>query len=103
MPLLTERYAGQIAGVLSCYDRVIITGTLPGVCYPEGMATYLRIHDVRLFDYPRFVEPLREALRTNAEQLAREHGMEIEFIRSVGAFRKEDRIKAVLAQRGLQP
>jgi hypothetical protein len=103
MPLLTERYAGQIAGVLSCYDRLIITGTLPGVCYPEGMATYLRIHDVRLFDYPRFAEPLREEIRANAEQLAREQGIAIEFIRSVGAFRKEDRIKAVLAVRGLQP
>src|SRR5260370_1358876 len=30
---LTERYAAQIAGVLSCYHRVVITGTLPGVCY----------------------------------------------------------------------
>ena len=27
--LLTERHAGQIAGVLSCYDRVIVPGTLP--------------------------------------------------------------------------
>jgi len=26
MTLLTERYAPQIAGVLSCYDRIIITG-----------------------------------------------------------------------------
>ena len=27
---LVERYGGQIAGVLSCYDRVVITGTLEG-------------------------------------------------------------------------
>jgi hypothetical protein len=27
--LLTERHAKQIAGVLSCYDRVIVQGTLP--------------------------------------------------------------------------
>ena len=103
MPLLTERYASQITGVLSCYDRIILTGTLPGVCFPEGMATYLRVHGVRLFDYPRFAEPLREAIRQNAEQIAREHGVEIEFIRSVGAFRKEDRIRALLHERGMQP
>jgi hypothetical protein len=29
MPRLTERYADLIRGVLSCYDRVIIMGTLP--------------------------------------------------------------------------
>jgi hypothetical protein len=103
MALLTERYAAQIAGVLSCYDRIVITGTLPSVCFPEGMATYLRLHGHRVFDYPRFAEPLREAIRQNAERIARESGLAIEFIRSVGAFRKEDRIRAILAERGDQP
>jgi hypothetical protein len=103
MALLTDRYAAQIAGVLSCYDRIVITGTLPSVCFPEGMATYLRLHDVRLFDYPRFAEPLREAIRHNAEQIAQENGLTIEFIRSVGAFRKEDRIRTILEQRGTHP
>ena len=28
---LTERYRGRLAGVLSCYDRIIVTGTLPGL------------------------------------------------------------------------
>jgi hypothetical protein len=103
MSLLTERYAGQIAGVLSCYDRLVITGTLAGVCFPEGMAKHLRVQGIRLFDYPHFAEPLRNEIRANAERLAREHGVRIEFVRAVGAFRKEDRIKAVLAERGTQP
>ena len=30
---LTERYDDRIAGMLSCYDRWVITGTLPMVCY----------------------------------------------------------------------
>jgi hypothetical protein len=101
--LLTERYAAQIAGVVSCYDRLIIMGTLPGVCYAEGMAAYLRSRSIRLFDYARFVEPLREEIRHNAERLAREHGLEIEFIRSAHAFRKDERIRALLDQRGEQP
>ena len=29
LTLLTERHAEQIAGVLSCYDRMIVQGTLP--------------------------------------------------------------------------
>ena len=36
MQLLTERYRERLVGVLSCYDRVIITGTLPGACYAAG-------------------------------------------------------------------
>jgi hypothetical protein len=103
MALLTERYAEQIAGVISCFDRMVIMGTLPGVCYAEGMATYLRIHGIRLFDYPRFAEPLRDEVRANAERLAAEQGLTIEFVRSAGAFRKEDRVQAVLAARGTAP
>jgi hypothetical protein len=103
MVLLTERYAAQIAGVLSCYDRIVITGTLPGVCYAEGMARHLGVHGIRLFDYPRFAEPLRDEIRQNAERLARESGLEVEFIRSARAFRKEDRVRAILDRRGEQP
>ncbi len=28
MELLTERYCNDIAGTLSCYNRIVITGTL---------------------------------------------------------------------------
>lgn len=38
---LTERYEDRIAGVLSCYDRVVVTGTLPTVCYAAGMTKFL--------------------------------------------------------------
>lgn len=52
--LLIERYAKQIRGVLSCHDRVVVMGTLPGVCYAEGMAAHLRAKSICLFDCPRF-------------------------------------------------
>ena len=34
--LLTDRHAQQIAGVLGCYDRVIVQGTLPVFATPTG-------------------------------------------------------------------
>src|SRR5438132_13091399 len=91
LQLLTERRSSQIAGVLSCYDRMLIQGTLPGLCFAEGMTGYLYAHRVRIFDYPRWAQPLREALRENAERLAAENGLEIEFIRRAKSFRKEDK------------
>jgi len=39
--LLTDRYRDRLHGVLNCYDRVVITGTIPGVCYAQGMTAYL--------------------------------------------------------------
>jgi hypothetical protein len=38
---LTDRYDDRIAGILSCYDRLLITGTVPVICYAEGMTRFL--------------------------------------------------------------
>ena len=35
---LVNRYAVNMHGVLSCYDRILIMGTLPGACYADGMS-----------------------------------------------------------------
>lgn len=97
--LLTEQHAEKISGIISCYDRIVIQGTLPGFCYAQGMTGYLNTNGIRIFDYPVFAEPLRDALRENAEKIARENGVEIEFIRKKN-FRKEDRIQQILQERG---
>jgi hypothetical protein len=64
--LLTERYDARSAGVLSCDDRVVITGTLPGVCYADGMTWFIHANGVRIFDYPQFAMTLRDRVRDRA-------------------------------------
>jgi hypothetical protein len=80
MDLLTTRYEESLAGVLSCYDRIVVTGTLPGACFAEGMTSFLYSRGIRIFDYPQFALPLRERIRANAQALATEHGAAIEHI-----------------------
>jgi hypothetical protein len=101
--LLTERYKSRIAGILSCYDRIIIQGTLPKWCYAQGMTEYFYAHQIRIFDYPKWAEPLRDAIRENMEGIAAENGIEIEFVRSKKSFRKEQRVKEILEKRGEEP
>src|SRR5437764_8635557 len=79
--LLTERHGDQIAGVLGCWDRMLIFGTLPKICFAGGMTSFLFERNIRIFDYPRFAEPFRNRIRENAEKLAADTGIEIEFIR----------------------
>jgi hypothetical protein len=97
--LITERHAGQIAGVLGCWDRMLVFGTLPKICFAGGMTSFLYERKIRIFDYPKFAEPFRNRIRENAEKMAAEAGIEIEFIRKRN-FRKEDRVKEILASRG---
>jgi hypothetical protein len=65
---LIERNDKDIVGVLSCYDRVIIVGTLPGFGHSEGMTSYLRANGIRIFDYTKFAEPLRDQIRKKCEE-----------------------------------
>ncbi len=41
-----------------------------GVCFADGMTSYLYQHKIRIFDYPRFAEPFRNRLRENAARMA---------------------------------
>ena len=100
MNLFVERRGNKISGVLSCFDRVVIIGTLPDIGYAGAMASYLGYHKIQLSDHPRWAEPLRDQLRDRADQLASEAGIEIEFIRRHKAFRKDDRVKAIKTERG---
>lgn len=99
---LTERYAANLHGVLSCFDRLIVTGTLPGACYAEGMTRFLYAHGIRIFDYPRFAEPLRERIRERAHEICAAAGIEIEHM-SKSHIRKEELVARVLAGHGDAP
>lgn len=102
MKLLTETYQSLISCELSCYDRLILTGSLPEISYAQGMTSYLNTHEKRIFDYAQFAEPFKAQIRSKAEQLAKDSGIEIEFIRK-SHIRKESIISAKIAERGNAP
>jgi predicted transcriptional regulator len=102
METLTETHKNEITCVLSCYDRLILSGTMPEISYSQGMTKYMYQNEVKIFDYPRFAEPFKETIRSNAERIAKEHGLEIEFIRKAGV-RKESIISEKITKRGDHP
>lgn len=97
-----EKYSKQISGVLHCYDRVIIQGIIPQICYADGMTRYLYENKIRIFDYPKFVSPFREELRNNAEEIANKNGIKIQFI-AKSNVRKEKVIGDIIKKRGNHP
>jgi hypothetical protein len=99
---LTDRYRDRLHGTLSCYDRMVVTGTLAQVCYAQGMTAFLKARGIRIFDYPRFAEPLRDAIRSRAREVAEAAGLEIEHI-AKSHIRKEDVVAKVLRRRGDHP
>ena len=75
MNTLAERYQDQISGIISCFDRVIISGTLPNICHASAMACYLNAVGIKLFEFTTWANKLRDELRNNAERIAKEAGV----------------------------
>ena len=99
---LLDRYTDQIDGILGCYDRVMITGTLVDVAHPDVLTARLYALNIRCFDLKLFAEPLRDQVRDNAILVARQAGLEVEYLERRG-LRKEDRIAEILERRGRHP
>ena len=72
-------------------------------CYAKGVTNYFYEHQVRIFHYPKWAEPLRDAIQKNMERLAAENQIKIEFVRSKKSIRKEQPVKEVLEKRGEEP
>jgi len=98
--MLTGRYRDRLAGALSCYDRIVITGTLPGACYAGGLTSYLYSRGICIFDYARFAEPLRERIRTRAQEACANAGIKIEHINNEPHIRMKKVVAKVLVRRG---
>lgn len=103
MSSLLQRYADRIAGSLSCFDRLILWGTLVRVSHPGGLVNRLKELDVPLQDFAAFAAQLRDEFTAHLRELAAAAGVEIEYLASARLVRKEARIQAVLAERGTHP
>jgi hypothetical protein len=99
---LIVKYKDKLKGVLSCYDRIVLTGNLYPLCFPQGATNFLYRQHLRIFDYVKFAEPLRDEIVTAIETLAKDNGLAIEWV-TPETGRKEARIQAILKMRGTQP
>lgn len=98
--LLTEKHRGNINGCLYCYDRVIVNATADTWGYAGGMTNYFHRQGYQFFDFAKIFTPITENIKANAQRIADDNALEIEYIRKSGAFRKDDKIAQILEQRG---
>ena len=53
---------------------MVITGTVPVICYAEGMTRFLYAKGIRIFDYPHFAMTLRDRVRDARRRWHRKPG-----------------------------
>jgi predicted transcriptional regulator len=100
MEQFINKYREHISFSLSCYDRLVITGNLKEISYPQGMTNYVYEHKIMVKDYIEFAKGLREKLRKHIETLAQENGISIQYLNC--KIRKETLVSKILNDRGSQ-
>ena len=53
-----ERHTDKILGTISCFDRVVIQGTLPDICHPGAITSFFYAHGIRIFDFKQWAAPM---------------------------------------------
>jgi len=100
--LLTERYSRNIAGVLNCFDRLVLFGTYRPICYPEAMSWQLHSAGIQMIDYEKkFANKLRLDMSCRIKTIAAKEGIRINHVNA--SVRKEDFVADILARRGQEP
>ena len=99
MKSFIKKYNGLLNFTLSCYDRIVITGSLPEISYAQGMTNYLYSKGIRIFDYAQFAEGHRDTLRTQIESIVSASGLAVQYLKKSG-IRKESFVSDILANRG---
>ena len=100
MCMLTQKYQSEIRGIIGCFDRVIIGGTLGQLGYAAGMTSFFNANKWKIFDFANIFKPVTDKIIDNIKQMAESEGVEIEYVRKVGAFRKEDKVAKIIESRG---
>ena len=60
MTSFIERHSDNILGELSCFDRIIIQGTLPDICYPGAITNFFYRSGIRVFDFKQWASPTED-------------------------------------------
>jgi hypothetical protein len=102
MKTLVERHSKEVVGTISCFDRVVITGTLPDMAHRSAAERFLATAEIPLGDFASCFKKLRDDIAHNANNLAEASGLSVQYVDRKN-FRKEERIKEILVERGDAP
>jgi len=96
LELFGGRHDSKIEGMIECFDRVMIKGTLPTCCHAGALENTLWSRNILFKDYTGYANDLRNEVRAHIEALAERERIPIHHLRSRGV-RKEDFVRERIA------
>ena len=100
--LITKRFEKNIAGVLNCFDRLVLFGTYQPICYPKAMSWQLHETGLQLIHYEKqFANKLRLEMTARIKVIATKEDIPIKPV--YASVRKEALVSEIWSVRGDAP
>jgi hypothetical protein len=100
--LFNNKYQDDILGTSSCFDRVILNGSITPISYLLGLGQFLSANNILLKDFLPYAKGLAETLKENAKLIAKEEGVQYNYFNNSNT-NKEKYIKSKIKERGNHP
>ena len=100
--LFNDKYQDDILGTSSCFDRVILKGSIIPISYLKGLGQFLSANNILLKDFLQYAKGLAEILKENAKSIAEEEGVQYIYFNNSNA-NKEKYIESKIKERGNHP
>ncbi len=100
MQSFLTRYASEVKGTLSGFDRGRFRGTLRWLANTQGMGAWLHRANVLLKDFREYAMGLTGTIRQTTQQLAEREARPVEYLAS-SSIRKEDYAKNIAQRDGV--
>lgn len=100
MDSFVQRHASSVIGTLSGFDRLLFRGTLRRLASAKGLFSYLWMLKVLLKDFGDWSQDLTRQVRDCAEQVVREAGRPILYLRD-SSLRKEELARRIARRDGI--
>src|SRR5438874_8576768 len=94
------KHQGDITGVLSGFDRLVLRGTLRSIAYSQGVTQYLWNNQVLLKDVGSHVEQVSQRLKAASLAEANAVGRPVRYLASA-EISKEDIARRIAADDGI--
>jgi hypothetical protein len=82
MESFMNRYASEVKGAISGWDRLAFRGTIRWLASAEGLSSYLLSNGILFKDFKTWAMSLTKRIRSSCEEVAKRLGIEAIYLRS---------------------
>ena len=95
-----KKYTDAISGTISCFDRMIISGSLIRWNCPFSMTAFMIQERIHFTSFPQYAKQISQKIKDHIEGISSTEGIPVYYIRKPRSFNKEKAVEDYISENG---